>query len=523
MPSTTKCSRRCKGVALLLAALIMWMGSAHALDPENSLTLGIISTATQYLNPLAPVEREFRSLTALVYEGLVELDDDLQPQPALCRSWDVSSGGGTWTFYLRDGISFHDGSPLTSEDVVATAKAIIDLPNTTVNGNKGAYSALQYFVRDISAPDKSTVVVKTNRANYSFIYAMVFPILPKDKVTTENPPGTGPYLVDQFVPADFISLSANPSWWRGTPAIKNIMAIFHSANRELVSSFEYNRVDAVITRSLNAAQYRSGVSSLNLSYRTQQLETLMINNRARELTDPRVRKAIRYAINIEDLLSTIYMDMAQRTDTPMMPGTWMYNDVEAIGYDPAKAIALLDETDWKDSNDDGIRDTIIDGKIAKMSLRFILYEEQENSVRMMAATKIAAMLKDVGIEARIDLISFEECRDRLKAGSYDIALAAFNMDSAPDPGFLLITGNTGNYARYSSKEMDGLFTTLRAATQKESYKAALDGIQALFVEDCPFICLYYRKGALLTRKMFTSARDLREPEVLRGIAQGITQ
>ncbi len=521
MPSITKWIGRCKRLTLILMALLLLPVGALAIDPETSVTLGIISTATQYLNPLAPVEREFRSLTSLMYEGLVEIDDDLQPQPALCRSWDVSSGGGTWTFYLRDGIAFHDGTPLTAEDVVATARAIIDLPNTTVNGNKGAYSSLQYFVKDISAPDKSTVVVKTSRTNYAFLYAMVFPILPKDRVQVENPPGTGPYKMDQFVAGDFIALSANPHWWRGTPALKSIMAIFHTANRELISSFEYNRVDAVITRSLNAAQYRSGVSSLNLSYRTQQLETLMLNNRARELTDVRVRRAIRYAVNIEDLLSTIYMDMAQRADTPMMPGTWMYNEIDGFEFNPARANELLDESGWKDSDGDGIRDTVIDGNMAKMSLRFVLYEEQDNSVRMMAATKIAAMLEDVGIEARIDMLPFEECRARLKAGSYDIALAAFNMDSAPDPGFLLMTNNTGNYARYSSQPMDALFTTLRAAINKEDYKAALDGIQALFVEDCPFICLYYRKGALLTRKMFTNARDLREPEVLRGIAQGV--
>ena len=517
-----KWSKRAKYFALLFAVMLLLSPAASAIDPENSLTLGIISTATQYVNPLAPVEREFRSLTALVYEGLIELDDDFQPQPALCRSWDVSSGGGTWTFYLRDGVTFHDGTPLTAEDVVATAKCIIDLPKTTVNGNQGAYSSLQYYVQDISAPDQNTVVVKTKRANYSFLYAMVFPILPKDKVQTENPPGTGPYRIDQFVPGDFISLSANEHWWRGMPAMQHIMTIFHAANRELVSSFEYNRVDAVITRSLNAAQYRSGVSSLNLSYRTPQLETFLINNKARELTDVRVRKAIRHAINIDDLLSTVYLDMAQRTDTPMMPGTWMYKDVGSFEFDPEKANRLLDQTEWKDSNDDGIRDTVIDGNTANMSLRFIFYEEQDNSVRMMAATKIASMLKEVGIEARIDMLPFEECASRLKAGSYDIALAAFNMDSAPDPGFLLMTNNTGNYARYSSKEMDDLFTTLRGAVKKDDYKAALDSIQTRFVEDCPFICLYYRKGALLTRKMFTGVRDLREPEVLRGIAQGIS-
>lgn len=522
MPSTTKLMKNCKRLLVLFLTLILFWGNALAANTDSSLTLGVISISTQFMNPLIPVEREFMSLNSLVYEGLVELDDDYLPRPKLCRSWEASAGGGTWYFYLREGITFHDGTPLTANDVVATVKTILDLANNPASGNAGAYSSLQYFITDISANDNLTVVIKTNRTNFGFLYAMTFPILPASQVQAENPVGTGPYKVDQFVPKDFLILSAYDSWWKGKAAMNTIMTIFHAANRELMSSFEYNRVDAVATRSLTAAQYRSGISSLNLSYRTKQLETLMMNNRVRELKDVRVRKAIRHAINIQDILSSVYMDMAQRTDTPMMPGTWMHSDIpEAFQYDPEKAKQLLDEAGWVDSDGDGIRDTVIDGNKANLRLRFLIYEEQDNSVRMMAANKIAGMLKSIGIDTTPTLISFSEVRDRLKAGNYDIALASFNMDTVPDPGFLLMTNNTANYMRYSSTEMDNLFKHLRTRMTQEEYRNTLFQIQSLFAEDCPFICLYYRKGAILTRKMFTDARDLREPDVLRGIAEGL--
>ncbi len=517
-----KWTKACKRGASLLAALLLAFGSAQAVSTENSLTLGIISVSTQFMNPLIPVEREFMSLQSLVYEGLVELDDDYLPRPKLCRSWETSAGGGTWYFYLREGITFHDGTPLTANDVVATVKAILDLAKSPSSGNAGAYASLQYFITDISANDNLTVVIKTNRTNFGFLYAMTFPILPAALVQAENPPGTGPYKMDQFVPKDFLILSAYDGWWRGKAAMDTIMTIFHTANRELISSFEYNRVDAVATRSLTAAQYRSGISSLNLSYRTRQLETLMMNNRVRELSDVRVRKAIRYAVNIQDILSSVYMDMAQRTDTPMMPGTWMHSDIpEAFQYDPEKAKQLLDEAGWVDSDGDGIRDTVIDGNKANLRLRFLVYEEQDNSVRMIAANKIAGMLKSIGIETTPTLVGFTDVRDRLKAGNFDIALASFNMDTVPDPGFLLMSNNTANYMRYNSKEMDNLFAHLRQCLTQEEYRNTLFQIQSLFAEDCPFMCLYYRKGAILTRKMFTDARDLREPDVLRGIAEGL--
>ncbi|MGI6215863.1 MAG: hypothetical protein ACOYIT_08370, partial [Christensenellales bacterium] len=132
-----------------------------------------------------------------------------------------------------------------------------------------------------------------------------------------------------------------------------------------------------------------------------------------------------------------------------------------------------------------------------------------------------SMLLQVGIEARMDLLSFPEASARLRASNFDLALASYNMDTVPDPGFLLMERNTGNYSRYASKEMDSLFSDLRSELDKDKYRNILLDIQSLFADDCPFMCLYYRKGAILTRVMFTDARDIREPEVLRGIAEGV--
>ena len=98
-----------------------------------------------------------------------------------------------------------------------------------------------------------------------------------------------------------------------------------------------------------------------------------------------------------------------------------------------------------------------------------------------------------------------------------MAIAAFQMDAVPDPGFLLMSGNTGNYVSYKSSAMDNLFKSFRAAKEFDTFQSLLWQIQDQFAEDCPFVCMYYRNGALLTRKVFTTVRDVREPEILRGI------
>lgn len=477
-----------------------------------------MSATTNRLNPLTPVEREFMSLTALVYESLVVLDDNYLPQPGLAERWEPSPDGSSWTFTLREGVAFHDGSPLTSADVAATVNEILRLAGDEANANKGAYATLKYFINKVTATDERTVVFTTSRKNFGFLYAMNFPILPQNYVQADNPPGTGPYVVEQFLPADYLWLSLNSFWWGGRPQINEISTLFHATNRELVSSYEYNRVDAVLTRSMTAAQYRSGITSLNLSYRTRQLETLMMNHRSYELADVRVRKAIRAALNLDAISNSAYMGMAQRTDTPLPAGTWMYKgDEGGIRQDLETTNSLLDEAGWKDSDGDGIRDMMKDGSLVKLSLRFYVYEEQENSVRVNAANQMIAQLAAAGIEARLSVMNFREVQEKLEAGSYDLCIASFNMDYTPDPGFLLMTGNTANYSRYKSKDMDKLFEELRGSLTRETYQSKLYQIQDLFIQDCPFLCLYYRNGAVLTRVMFTKARDIREPDVLRGI------
>ena len=512
---------RCKRLTALLLAVLLALpcGALAEMMTDVGVHLGIISVATTQVNPLTPVEREFMSVTSLMYEGLMYLDDNYQPQPCLAERYSSSTDGKTWFFYLREGITFHDGTELSAYDVAATANEILRL----AADGEGRYQSLKYFVNSIEASDSRTVVVRTNRANYGFLFAMTFPVLKAGEVQAPNPVGTGPYMMEMFEPSVYMLLSAYGGWWQTPPENRQILVNFFSTNRELISAYEYSNVDAVLTRAITAAQYRSGVSSYNIDYRTTQLETLLMNNNSSELRDVQVRQAIRYMINMDDIVNNVYYGMVTRTDTPLIPGTWTYwNGDYRQEYNKQRANELLDAAGWDNFavNDSGnnVRTKVTDGKLAYLHLRFYVYEEQDNSVRVEVANRIADSLLEVGVECKVETLTFKEASEKLKAGSYDLCLAAFNIDFTPDPGYLLISGNTANYMRYRSSEMDTLIQTkLRGALDYDVYAQTLKEIQNLFWQDCPLVCLYYRNGAILTRSMFTDARDVREPEALRGI------
>ena len=505
---------------MLTFCLAIMPEAAWASNVGDGLVIGIQSTKTLTIRPFEPVERDVLSIYHVVYESLVTIDDNYLPQPCLAESWTESSSGRVWTFHLRQDVHFSDGTPLTAADVVASAQYILELAQDENIADHGFYANLNYFVSSISAEDDYTVVVRSNKRKYfGLLYEMTFPIVPASLVRADNPPGTGPYLIADFKAGDYLWLQANTSWWQAQPQVREIMFSMHDTPKGVTESYEYARVDTIFTRSIAGAQYKSGTSALSISYRTHQLECLMMNNASSELT-LEVRRAIRYVIDRSQIISNVYMGLAQLTNFPFFPGTWMYNDSldSLFTRNLEEARRLLEEAGWGDSDENGILDRYKDdGTLSNLHLRFFVYEEPDNDVRVEAANMIAEQLSQVGISCTVDSMTMAGLQERLSAGSFDLALVSFAMDVCPDPGFILMRGNSGNYNRYKSEKMTGLCEELRTEVNQEGFRQKLMEIQALFAEDCPFLCLYYRMGTVVTRYMYTAARDVREYELLRGI------
>lgn len=511
---------------LLLIVLLFPTDYAGAENVGTRITIGIQSTKTLTVRPFEPLERDILSVYNVIYESLITIDDDYLPQACIAESWEESSGGKYWTFHLRSDVRFSDGTPLTAADVVASANYILQKARDENISDHGFYSNLNYFVKSISARDDYTVVVTANssksvtRTCFGMLYEMTFPIVPASQVAADNPVGSGPYMVTQFSAGDMMMLEVNPNWWKLQPYVRQIMISFHDAPKAVIDSYEYNRVDAVFTRSIAGSQYKTGTSSVSMAYRTSQLECLLTNNSASELT-PEVRRAIRYVLDRQKIISNIYSGMAVLTNFPFYPGTWMYNEgldsQFTINLDEARK--LLEQAGWEDSDENGVLDRVTnEGKTRELSLRFYVYEEPDNDVRLETANLIAEQLAQVGIECRIEPMTYANVKEKLVAGSFDLALVSFSMDVCPDPGFLLMRGNTCNYVRYKSDRMTDLCNELRKEYTQEGYRQKLMEIQSLFAEDCPFICLCYRTGFVITRNMYTTCRDVREYELLRGIA-----
>ncbi len=514
--------KRCISISLsLLIALLVVAVPAKASSVGDTLNVGMLSTKTTQILPLLPDERDMINLYSLVYENLLIVGDSGLPEANIATEFRFTGGGNSIKLTIRDNVLFSDGRRLTAYDVAASGNFILQRANNDQNLDKGHYRLMAFNLKSFTANSETELTVTTARPYFISLYSLVFPVLPQDRLDTPNPPGSGPYVIDRFDPGSVMWLKTNENWWKQSPQVKNIFVNFYTNSKQMISDFEYGRLDTVVTRSLAAAQYKSGVGVLSIPYRSNQLEVLLINNNEYRLKDLDARKAILKAIDVNLIMNRVFSGRVSRAYTPFPSSSVLYADLdEYYNYNIEEAKSLLSGLGWEDTDDDGVLDKLDeDGKLARFVLRLLVYEDPENDVRYETANRIRNMLDKLKISVRIELKDINKASEDLQAQNFDLALVAFQMDDAFDPGFLLISTNAklGNYGRYKSAEMDNLMNAYRSKYDLSELGYAAQEVQIKFTADIPFIPLFYRQGSILTRKVFTNVRDIREKEVFRGI------
>ena len=471
-------------------------------------------------DPIGVRTEEMYQLFSLVFDTLIGVNGSNMLVPSLAMSW-RSGGERIWLISLRQGVTWHDGSSFTADDVVSTYDRIR-------RQTDGYYSDAAENIVSLMKLDESTIRVEMKSEGLSALYCLNFPITKAN--SDEVLMGTGAYRLESMTDEE-IKLTVNTDWWGGTPQIETVEFLARGSNDLAIASYEAGMLDFVPTNSLTAKQYSSAGETVVASCMTQQMETLLINHNNAHLCKKEFRSAIAHLIDRSSIIANVYMNNARSCDMPVPPDSWLYDSSQVVyGYDRELALSLLTEQGYTIDEDGNI------GYFGeKVSLRILVGSTPENSVRAEAAQLIADSLTSFGIGVELITANHDtasaspdpeseapysgdtEFVRLLREGNWDLALVGFSLSESNSLSKYLTPSGSNNFGHYSSETMTSLIEVMDSAVDEASLREAAYAVQSEFAEELPFIVLYFRLNSVIYSADIQGIGQLREPRLLENI------
>ncbi len=341
--------------ALVVMVLFFLLGSLLSAQAQSVLRIGMV--APQVLDPAQGSNDSEVLFNRSIYDYLVEAKPDKTIAPNLATEWTVSEDGLTYTFSLREGVTFHDGAAFSSADVVYTFERLQTIQSPALN-------LLGEFT--VSAPDAQTVVFSLTSPNADFLYGVAdrFALIVKDGATApneltdgENPyinfNGTGPFILTEYREGERAIVSKNPSYWlEGQPAVDSIEFVFINDPVTQVNALRSGEVDFIFKISpdqISALESESGIKLIQKA--TNQHPVIRLRTDVGPGQDVRVRQAFKYATDREQLNDLVLEGRGViGNNDPIGPGFGVFfaSAIENPSYDPAKSCELLAEAGYPD-------------------------------------------------------------------------------------------------------------------------------------------------------------------------------
>jgi peptide/nickel transport system substrate-binding protein len=478
--------------ALTLALIILTAGcSKKAEKPGGAIVIGLENTPTN-LDPRFATDAYSARICQLMFNGLVRMDEGLVPRPDLSDQWSLV-GDRTYIFNLRQNVYFHDGTELTAEDVKYTFESILD-PTLGAPG----YNDLK-MIEKIDMTGKYEVRIKLKEVFSPFLSKLDIGIVPantarklKEKFATQ-PVGTGPYMMESFVPDDKVMLAAYGRYFGQAP--KTSKLIFRIIPNEMTRIMEIKKgsvhllMNCVSPDFLPDLEQADGVyveSAPGTSY-----SYIGLNLRDPVLKDVRVRKAIAHAVDRRALIRHMLRSYATEANSVLSPGNWAYSrEVTTYEYNPALAKKILDEAGYRQK-----------GQAPRFT---ISYKTSLDRLRQRIGEAIADQLKQVGIGVDTRTYEWGTFFADIKSGNFQIY--TLTWVGIKDPDILHFIFHSSNFppaganrGAYANTEVDQLLDKARKTYEKNERKALYERVQKILAEEVPYVGLWYYDNVVVMR------------------------
>ncbi|GIO15345.1 diguanylate phosphodiesterase [Cohnella xylanilytica] len=443
----------------------------------------VIPQDIDYLDPHLAVAAGTSEVLFNIFEGLLKPNSKGELQPAIAESYEISPDGLTYTFKLRDGVKFHNGNPVTSADVKYSYDRLA--------GKDTGKPLLSSFasVDTIETPDDKTVVIKLKENNTSFLTALTSAVIPKDyQDSNKKPIGTGPFKFKEYAAGQKIVLEKNPDYYvKGLPHLDQVEFRIITDAEAAYLAFKSGEIDLyprIGTEKLAELGDEFGQQSgpQNL------VQELVLNNAKKPFDDIRVRQAINYAIDKDEIIQGVALGQGLKVGSHLSSVLKQYYQEgleDLYKTDVEKAKSLLAEAGYKD----GLNITISVPSV---------YPFHVNTAQV-----IAQQLEKAGIKAKIESVEWAVWLDRIYKGrDYESTIIAF--DGKLNPYDILnkfLSDAPNDFFNYKNPEYDKTLKsaltevdeTKRADLYKKAQTILAQDAAAVFIQDI-YASVAYKKN-----------------------------
>ncbi len=520
---TTKAAAGLAALTLLVGGAL-WGGSsaasAEAATNAPTFTIGITNEVDSF-NPFNGIEAESFEAWSLMYDYMISWSDkDMSPQPGLAKSWDTSEDGLTWTFHIRDGVTWSDGVPLTAADIAYTYNRILD--GGPESATWGSYLT---SVDTVTAPNDTTVVLKLAKPN-AVLPLLPMPIIPEhiwkdvsedDVKSYSNEPadgqpiiGSGPFqLVEGKAGGSTYRFVRNENYWGGEPKIGEVDMQVYRSEDTLVQALKAGEID--FAEDVSALQVKALQGDPNITAQegdSPGFDEIAFNvgsvdpETGKPIGDPNpavldkdFRFALNFAIDRAALAERAYQGASDPAENIIPPAyttyRWEPPSDDAYAYDPEKAKQLLDEAGFT-VGDDGWR-TMPDGSpLGK--LRLYARSDSETSQATMAFFK--EWLADVQIDSTVTAMESSKLTNVILDGEYDTFEWGWYVEPDPDSILSYFTcAQRGSWSDswYCNSTYDRLYREQNAETNEQKRAEIVKQMQQMLYEDAPYLNTAYNQ------------------------------
>lgn len=496
-------ARRCTRLLAVTALTAIWTivqadpGTPVFPPSGGDVVVGVVSEPV-HLNPAVTTAGPVHAVTASIFNGLVGLDQNADPVPELAEKWRISGDGKVYTFYLRQDVRWHDGTPFTAADVKFTFEEML------LKFHARTRAGLRGNLAEITTPNPHTVVFRFHRGYAPLLHrldVMEAPILPRHiyrgqdalaAPANHRPVGTGPFRFDEWMRGSYIRLTRNERYFRnGRPYLDRVAFRFLPTTAAAVIALEVGELDYLSVMSgvdIDRLRASKNISVKHTAGNGYCVTTLIPNLRKPPLQRAEVRQALNFAIDRQFILDRVYFGAGRVARGPIHSQiAWFDPALPAVHRDLARANRFLDDAGYPPGSR-GIR----------FSLRFAYSHAGYSQL----ANALKAQLAQVGIDLVLKPGETNTVTERVYVkNDFDLGIASLCHGPDPDIGVKRIYHSSnilpipfGNGAGYRNAEIDALFDRAAGSMDRAKRAALYREIQGVLSKELPYFWLIETDG-----------------------------